>query len=171
MFAVLPLIEWKPLQLCRAKALHYRGVIGQWQDVGRSRFDVVRHGGRCDPAGSAALFFALPWLTHPSSHSPKANARLWGFWLTFGLQVGEGRTRWGNTPQTRRIAALTQFHEQSSWNRVGNGWTETNAVQVRVDVAVLPDLTHFTELAPLPDGKLLVMLHKCSFPCHDPGLS
>jgi len=60
MFAVLPLIEWKPWQLCRAKALHYRGVTGQWQDVGRSRFDVVRHGGRCDPAGSAALFFALP---------------------------------------------------------------------------------------------------------------
>lgn len=97
---MLQLIEWKPLQQCWAKALNYRGVIGQWQDVGRSSFDLAWHGGCRDPAGSAALFFALPSLTHSSSHSLKASTQLCNFWLTFRLQVVDGKTRRGNTLHT-----------------------------------------------------------------------
>ncbi|TNN89402.1 hypothetical protein EYF80_000005 [Liparis tanakae] len=89
-----------------------------------------------------------------------------------GQGSGRGQSEMRKHSAHRRTAALTQFHSQSSRNRVGDGRADTNAVQVRVAVAVSPDLTHFTELALLSlMGKLFVMLYKCSFPHRDPGSS
>ena len=58
---VLQLIEWKAFagSVERGAELQ-RGVIGQWQDVGRAGFDLLQHGGCRDPAGSAVLLSALP---------------------------------------------------------------------------------------------------------------
>lgn len=91
--------SWLNATLCSSvEPLSYRGLIGQWQDVGRSSFDLMQRGGCLDPAGSAVLFFA-----HSSSHAPslslsltlRVSAQLCCFWLTFmlPLQVGDGKTR------------------------------------------------------------------------------
>lgn len=48
-----------------SRAKSYRGVRGQRQDVGRSGFDLVQHGGCRDPAGSAPLLSVLLFTLPP----------------------------------------------------------------------------------------------------------